>query len=232
MDFKLVLAFALGGLTGGLVTYKMLKKGYDELREDDYEQVVAYFEDKYADKIEEEKPDLQWVGKGAEFDADGHIIARPANDPGVRMAKAAVERTNYNKRSAPPQEDKPTLEEMEQEAAAQAISIVGFDYFYNDNKHHTKMELLYYGADDVLITEDMEVLEDKATYIGSALAKMLREDEITDNPMYVTNPKLETDYEVHALPGSYAEEVLKQETPPDYETYPNGDVEENDDTGA
>lgn len=78
------------------------------------------------------------------------------------------------------------------------------EYDSPEFEHHDKATLYYYAVDDVLATEDDEVIEDPSTIIGDALDKFgFRHND--EEVIYVRNYGFQVDYEVEKLDKSFAE---------------------------
>lgn len=78
------------------------------------------------------------------------------------------------------------------------------EYDSEEFEHHDKVTLYYYSEDQVLATEDDEVIEDPRLQIGDALDKYgFRNND--EEAIYVRNYSLMTDYVIEKLDYAYAD---------------------------
>lgn len=78
------------------------------------------------------------------------------------------------------------------------------EYDSPEFEHHDRTTLYYYTEDDVLATEEDEVIEDPSTLIGDALDKFGFRNN-GEEVIYVRNYGLQTDFEVEKRDTSFAE---------------------------
>ena len=78
------------------------------------------------------------------------------------------------------------------------------EFFASDFEHHDKSTLYFYKEDEVLATEDDEVIADPSTLIGDALDKYGFRGN-SEEVIYVRNYGLGIDYEIEKVDNSYAE---------------------------
>ena len=205
MNIKYIAAFGAGFLAGGLVVWLRSKKVFEEMEQEHYVTIDHRGE--------------EWTDEDFPEDGDPEKYGES-----MQKYKNVVEKTNYagGAKVITNEPKKPSLSEMMNKEFPEPVVDpfrIPVESYLHEMDHYAKVTLYYYGADDVLMDEDETVLPDKATYIGKQAVQDLKDDDIDDNPIYIRNTKLEIDYEVTALPGAYAEEVLQKQTPPDMEDY-------------
>ncbi len=76
---------------------------------------------------------------------------------------------------------------------------------FDEYEFHDKVTLYYYTEDNILTTEDEEIVDDVEAYIGDALTKYGFKDN-DEKVIYVRNINRGTDYEVAKVFGSFEED--------------------------
>lgn len=82
--------------------------------------------------------------------------------------------------------------------------IIREEFYSPEYEHHNKSTLYYYKEDEILATEDDEIIREPEKYIGDALDKFgFRNND--EEVIYVRNFDWECDYEIDKLEGAYTD---------------------------
>lgn len=214
-----LLAFAGGCVTGYFVAKNRL--------EEDYQNEVQEYRERFLEKYgedDEERDDEERDVQKSSLDTD------PMGEPYKKLV------TRYDKpdlsqlirlepREWPEGDDEEPEEELdaetealirEQEIAEEAeraerMAAVDRDepyvidqyQFENENDHYDKIDIFYYRFDSTVCDEKDVIIDDAEDILGWDFYKTLERQTLA----YVRNEKLHSDFMVHSLSKSYAEDV-------------------------
>lgn len=214
-----LLAFAGGCVTGYFVAKNRL--------EEDYQNEVQEYRERFLEKYgedDEERDDEERDAQKSSLDTD------PMGEPYKKLV------TRYDKpdlsqlirlepREWPEGDDEEPEEELdaetealirEQEIAEEAeraerMAAVDRDepyvidqyQFENENDHYDKIDIFYYRFDSTVCDEKDVIIDDAEDILGWDFYKTLERQTLA----YVRNEKLHSDFMVHSLSKSYAEDV-------------------------
>ena len=88
--------------------------------------------------------------------------------------------------------------------------LIEVDAYANPPRGYETATVVYYKDDDILADEDDEQVNDHVTVLGTEALTRLRDVEDMET-LFVRNPRLETDFEVTQVDGSFAELILGAE---------------------
>lgn len=183
-----LLLFTVGVATGAAVTYVLLKDKLKEEYQMELDSMEEYFqkrEDLWQEKLifdakeEVEEQKQTYVDYVKKYSPGEIVEARYREDPYPIEEDDPL--AYY------PEDDPPQPTDEEPEIISEQDFELGFLHFLKD-------ELYYYEMDDLLVTEENEIIEDVIDVVGDAL---LNFDE--DGCVYVRNHKQSTDYMVYLV---------------------------------
>lgn len=203
----IVLAFALGGFAGYIITKKLLAEKYEEDMQIEAEDLRAYYRNKYEDnsKILNKnitKPDLRTLVKPYITSIDD-----------IDTFDSKYFKTDEEEAQAEMDED---LTLAEQEEANEDLQnetdqngepfLINYAEFCKPSDVYDKVDLYHYRADDILCDGKDTIIHDPEEILGwDWLNEMQKQTTI-----FVRNPKLAIDYEIHSLGLSFSDEVTSR----------------------
>lgn len=233
--FKYILVFGAGAALGAVVTRKLLREKYDQIIEDEVNEVVNYYKDKLRrveDAAAEEVKNISNEPCTDEVKCDDAV----EEDEEEGEARENVEEqklqykklvTNYsaafNQQNKPKFEPDPAEEEYpeeDEEIEAELDSfdkarvrnddpyIITIDDYNTTNSHYDKITVTYYSEDDVLADENEEIISDPNSIIGEDALLNFGEGSDDADIVYVRNEKIAVDYEVIRVYKSYSRDIL------------------------
>ena len=202
-----VLLFAAGAAIGSAVTWKIVKKRYEQIAQEEIDSVKKAFTELAAirqdqnddaenetDVCQERPKQMNWseLEDLDEEDTDAEFYEEDASDSAeADFREYARLLDNYTKN-----EGKGGAESMTREPYV----IAPYDFGELDN--YRKFELTYY-ADDVLEDEDYNIITDREELIGRDSLYTFGEYE--DDAVFVRNEKLRSDFQILKDYRTYAE---------------------------
>lgn len=234
--FECITFGLLGAVAGYFAAVKLLKTKYEEEARAEIDDVKKYYHDKCSNAVSftqvnnaptpiKRRP----IEEDQKEDEDNYkkIVTRydkPDLSSLAQNQKIKVEPEHFdnedNEEDENEEEDDededPQLNEVEEieEAAERSKDmakvnraepyLIDFDQFTYENDHYDKLDLYYYKSDDVVCDDNDQKIENPEDVIGWDVFKQL---EMTTNA-FVRNEKLKIDYEIHAIYGSYEEDVF------------------------
>ena len=180
MKYRDLILFAAGLVVGGVGTWLIVKKYYEDLANEEIESVKDYYKQDLAEK----KGKAEQLGKEKAAMAD-QILYRET-----------VKHTAYSAISQEGDEE----ESMETERVIAPIPdplpepyIITPDQYVAEERDFEKVTVTWYVRNKVLVSEDDELVEIETSIGEEALEHF---SEYMPNLVYVRNEKLEIDYEV------------------------------------
>ena len=191
-----VLMFTVGAAIGSAVTWKLLKRKYEEIAREEIESVKQVFSEMY----KKEKEDTS--GEESEDDSEEDEWLEETDEEcdlnwdkeSIETHKEYVNIANQYKGS-----QESTLREAIDSLTPYIIEPEEFDEMGYETVS------LYYYNDDILATEDGEVVDNIDSVVGLEAIDVF--GEIDDYAVYVRNPRLRTDYEILRSAGNFEESV-------------------------
>lgn len=210
-----LLAFAGGCVTGYFVAKNRL--------EEDYQNEVQEYRERFLEKYgeDDEERDVQ------KSSLDTDPMGKPYKKLVTRYDKPDLSQLAHSQepREWPEGDDEEPEEELdaetealirEQEIAEEAeraerMAAVDRDEPYvidqwqyeNENDHYDKIDIYYYRFDSTVCDEKDVIIDDAEDILGWGFYKTLERQTLA----YVRNEKLHSDFMVHSLSKSYAEDV-------------------------
>lgn len=86
--------------------------------------------------------------------------------------------------------------------------VISYDEFMDDEPRHDKHTLTYYDGDDVLASDNDQVINNIAACVGEEFLVQFGHRSGDKNLVYVRNERLRSDYEVALDPRSYSSAIL------------------------
>lgn len=214
-----------GAVAGGLVANRRLRLKYEQVAEDEIDEMREHFRARLLAK--EEKPNLTAMTKKAETIAQDEGYSAP-NTPKLEEVKDAVVEEEVV--------EEVVVEEVEEDAPEEEVVRNVFeadtgkdpdddwDYaaetaarnpkkpyiIHVDEQHESdypESSLVYYEGDDVLCSEDDSVIEDKEAVVGVENLNRFGHGSGDKNVLYIRNDVLGIEVEVVKNDGNYAEVV-------------------------
>ena len=168
-----VIIFTMGAAIGSAVTWKLLRTKYEKLAQDEIDEMREYYEKKVA-KVEEH------------FEPETKEDLDESTDEELEDYKSEVEKLGYTNYASMSKEEKGGSN-----VAEKKIYIITPDEF--SESEYTAESLVYY-ADDILVDDWGDVIEDPELVVGpDALSSFGQYEEDT---VYVRNDDEEIDYEI------------------------------------
>lgn len=203
----LAIAFGLGGLLGYIITKKLLAEKYEEDMQIEVKNIRSYYRNKYEDnsKILNRnitKPDLRTL-----------VTPYTTSIDDIDTVDSKYFKTDEEEAQAEMDED---LTLAEQEEANEDLQnetdqngepfLINYAEFCKPNDVYDKVDLYYYRADDILCDGKDIIIHDPEDILGwDWLNEMQKQTTI-----FVRNPKLAIDYEIHTLGLSFSDEVTSR----------------------
>lgn len=197
---KNLLIFLLGGVIGGLISYKYLEEKYSKLANDEIEDVKSWAKEKI-NKLNDEINTLQ--GMASEKDEENE------NEEGIEDVEQQ-EDTDYTKytdrkvNSKNLNENLKKLVNIDEAREEQRIKNEGEIYqlspdeFLNEHEDYDKVTIFYYAGNNVLADDCKCRINNPAEYIGKYIWKNINLCFV-NNEMYVRNHTIGADYEILLL---------------------------------
>ena len=170
-----VFMFAVGAAVGSAVTYKMVKTKFEQIANEEIEEVREYYREKIKE-TEQEKVEEEPANKETKSSADEERI------DAVTYLKDKIDALGYN---APFGGD-----EMDAKEGLQPHVIPPEDF--GDQGYDTLSLTLY--ADGVLVDDQENIIEDADAILGEG--SLERFGEFEDDSLHVRDDKAKVDYEI------------------------------------
>ena len=224
--------FAVGALLGSAVTYKLLKTKYEQIAQEEIDDVreyakkqIDYYDEFYRNEID--KLSANSVDPEEEADREEHEkltrkygLAEKKDLTTVLRERGLMPIPDESKLTPKvdlyPEDDEPEEEEDEYEstffeepdAKEENIYMITQETFVQSDNVEV-LTLVYYAEDGVVTDERDEPVPDAEKLLGPGFFEYFGTDSLEDpNILYVRNEIMSTDFEVVRNMGSYVETVL------------------------
>lgn len=191
---KYILASLVGAAIGSAVTWKIVKKKYERIAQEEIDSVKEFYSEKYGKKTEdsnEETLDREAINKETLGEYKKHVNAYVSHSSEDDKKGGSESMDNFGPQVISPEE-------------------------YGEIYEYETISLIYY-ADDVLTDDADEIIEDIEATVGYNFHKHF--DEYSDDPdtVYVRNHRLKCDYEICKDTAKYSDVVGSALNPVDDE---------------
>lgn len=176
---KNLFIFLLGGMTGSLITWKLVDKKYRDIANEEIESVKKTFKERKTNIMTNENSygTYKDIIKNMDYNDtdDNKIITEVSNDSnGIQINNTGISTAKPIEKMAEEEKDKPYIISPEE---------------FGEVDYETKSWTLY--SDGILVDEFDQIVEDEHLYLGDCLKEFNNDDAI-----YVRNDKEEVDYEI------------------------------------
>lgn len=200
-----------GGAIGFLTAKKMLEVKYETLLQEEIEKTQEYYRRFYKkDGFETPEEAAATLGLDSEDpvieeETESVVVAAAAmrSYRGAEPKEHVAKVLNIFKRT---EENHVDDEETEQDVPV-VISRAAFD---QNNPGHSQSTITYFQADETLVDERSEILDDIDELVGLDNLQRFGHKSGDPNVVLVRNDRFQMDFEILLSTGSYSEEVLGQ----------------------
>lgn len=238
------IAFIIGSLAGGAVTYSLLKEKFKQEAQEDIDSVRAWADAQVEDAYNEYRDDVarirkEFMGEGEEVEIEPAPYVEPVKN-GVGVSYQPEEKTNYNSIAAKyvPSEEKKSIDQIlrerrtahnieefdkQSEGEAPAVEIkslntgfqiISYEDYSNDEMHHDKLSLTYYQGDNVL-TDDQDVpVPSPDDIVGPQALTSFGVDSDDSNVVFIRNNTTKVDFEITRSYASFEDVVMGVQSTP------------------
>lgn len=183
---KNVIIFAVGIMTGTVVGSRIVKKRYEEMANDEIEEIRAY----YKEREKEQKVEVKEIEQIEQKEESVEITDEERTEYNNIRFKYTTETTLLNKEN-----DKTDVESTKSEEKYDTSDIYVIDPSEYGNEGKYAVESLTYFADGVLVNEVDEVIEEYELVVGRHHIDIF--NEFPDATcVYIRNDWEGMDYEV------------------------------------
>ena len=193
--------FIFGAAVGSVVTWQYTKKKYEQIAQEEIDSVKETFS-----KLKEVK------NKDNESDENnnvGTIVERAKDKPSVAEYAAKLRKqgyTNYSDTDSLSEDSNVSEEEVDENMINDKPYVISPDEFGELDDYDT-ISLTYY-ADQVLVDEDDELVEDIEETVGFESLNAFGEYE--DDSVFVRNDRLKCDYEILLDQRKYSDVIKRR----------------------
>ena len=216
LGIGLTIGLISGGIAGGLYINRRLRLKYEQIAEEEIEEMREHFRKRLVAK--EDKPDLNELSKVVEREG----YAKP-NVPIIKEREDGVEVGGKEAKEDEVVAEAKEVEEMET-SETEVDADENWDYeeetrlrrpdrpyvIHIDEQHereYTESTLTYYAGDDVLCDERDNVIEDPEQVVGVANLEKFGHGSGDKNIVYIRNDLLAVEMEVVKNDANFAEVV-------------------------
>ena len=210
----IVLAFALGGFAGYIITKKLLAEKYAEEAQIEIDNVKEYWREKNEEGKENsknypyskslQKPDLRTLVKP-------YLTSVPEQlneETDARYFKSDEEEAQAQMNEDLALEAQEEFNEEMQAEADPNVDPYLIDYaeFCKKSDVYDKVDLYYYRLDDILCDTKDTIMQNPEDVLGWDWMKEMQKL----NTAFVRNEKLKIDYEIYPISGAFSDEVTSR----------------------
>ena len=194
--------FAAGAGIGSVVTWRLVKKYYNNIANEEVADVKAWYARKYGEKSESKKADAigDAIRKGIK---DG--MKKPVTENDIRNLAAQLQNmgyVDYSNKGDEPVKKTEKIEEKEEVDDVERPYVIEPRYFDEYDDYNTINLTLY--ADGVLVDDSSnEPVEDVDETVG--LDNLDHIGEYEEDAVHIRNDKLRCDYEILCDTKKYSE---------------------------
>lgn len=216
-----------GAFIGYVVTERVVRKRYDEILDDEVTRVESYYKGIYEDSEPEE---VVFTKSKAQVEFDQNIIENELlieslgystklreSEQKVEQIddRPSIERYSNQKmtlaEATPIDYESPEFLSFVEDRNIVDIHVLTVDEFMDERKDYDKLAYTYYEADEVLMDERNEKVEDIIMFLGeSGALTQFGVWSRSEDIVHVRNPILEIDLEVVRDDRAYSEVVLRE----------------------
>ena len=190
--------FAAGACIGSVVTWRLVKKYYNNIANEEVADVKAWYARKYGEKSESKKADA--IRDGIK---DG--MKKPVTENDIRNLAAQLQNmgyVDYSNKGDEPVKKTEKIEEKEEVDDVERPYVIEPRYFDEYDDYNTINLTLY--ADGVLVDDSSnEPVEDVDETVG--LDNLDHIGEYEEDAVHIRNDKLRCDYEILCDTKKYSE---------------------------
>ena len=210
----IVLAFALGGFAGYIITKKLLAEKYAEEAQIEINSVKEYWHEKNEGDKENSKnyPYSKSLQK-----PDLHTLVKPYSTSVLEQFNEETDaryfKSDEEEMQAQIDEDLAleAQEEFNEEMQAQADPdvdpyLIDYAEFCKKSDVYDKVDLYYYRLDDILCDTKDTIMQNPEDVLGWDWMKEMQKI----NTAFVRNEKLKIDYEIYPISGAFSDEVTSR----------------------
>lgn len=218
---KNIIIFAAGAGLGALATYIYMKAKYEEILNEEMEDIRERSERKIhvggidiEDEIEDEVANrvASKIIKFNKYQTPTEMVS----SLGIR--KRRMEEEELAGSEHPRDDDNYHEEIFIPRGEPKTPYIITEDQFYNEYEHYDKTTIYFFEEDHVLVDEREELIDDPESIIGDVPAYLFAENEhnmvdYDDDPdvIHIRNDKLATDFEIIRRDESYRNPLWNEE---------------------
>lgn len=210
----IVLAFALGGFAGYIITKKLLAEKYAEEAQIEIDSIKEYWREKnegdkdnsknYPHSKSLQKPDLHTLVKPYSTS----VLEQFDEEANVRYFDSEEEEAQAQMDEALALEAQEEFnEEMQAEADPDVDPyLISYAEFCKKSDVYDKVDLYYYRLDDILCDTKDTIMQNPEDILGWDWMKEMQKI----NTAFVRNEKLKIDYEIYPITGAFSDEVASR----------------------
>lgn len=215
---KILLAFLGGAATGALICFAILKEKYEELANEEIENIKDYYQkemEKIDDAYEEELDNLINTMNRDMYEHDKREGTKTYVDYVKKYSPDEIVKDKYYDMPYPDvidedyhEDDELPEDPPENDLQYEKPFVISREEFDEGYPHFDKITITYYAEDDVLADEQDEIIPDIEAVVGYDSLSRFGDMSDDDCVVYVRNGRLGADYEIILTQESYSESVL------------------------
>lgn len=226
----LVLGLGIGGLVAYKIAEKRLSARFDEelteqiaaarafttrlAKEGEFESPESAVQALIPEEVVEAVNSYQGRERKVPYNNPADIVvADPRPAPEVVVEEVQVTNNVFVQAATDPRDWDYNLEVATREENPDLPYVVSFDEFHENEPHHEQVTLAYYVEDDTLADERDQPIDNTDYTVGDHNLLRFGHGSQDSKVVYVRNEKISMDFEIIRSMGSYAREVLGQDTP-------------------
>lgn len=215
---KILLSFLGGAATGALICFAILKEKYEELANEEIENIKDYYQkemEKIDDAYEEELDNLINTMNRDMYEHDKREGTKTYVDYVKKYSPDEIVKDKYYDMPYPDvidedyhEDDELPEDSPENDLQYEKPFVISREEFDEGYPHFDKITITYYAEDDVLADEQDEIISDIEAVVGYDSLSRFGDMSDDDCVVYVRNGRLGADYEIILTQESYSESVL------------------------
>lgn len=215
---KILLSFLGGAATGALICFAILKEKYEELANEEIENIKDYYQkemEKIDDAYEEELDNLINTMNRDMYEHDKREGTKTYVDYVKKYSPDEIVKDKYYDMPYPDvidedyhEDDELPEDPPENDLQYEKPFVISREEFDEGYPHFDKITITYYEKDDVLADEQDEIIPDIEAVVGYDSLSRFGDMSDDDCVVYVRNGRLGADYEIILTQESYSESVL------------------------
>ena len=215
---KILLSFLGGAAIGALICFAILKEKYEELANEEIENIKDYYQkemEKIDDAYEEELDNLINTMNRDMYEHDKREGTKTYVDYVKKYSPDEIVKDKYYDMPYPDvidedyhEDDELPEDPPENDLQYEKPFVISREEFDEEYPHFDKITITYYAEDDVLADEQDEIIPDIEAVVGYDSLSRFGDMSDDDCVVYVRNGRLGADYEIILTQESYSESVL------------------------